>query len=161
MLLWPRLWILDGMAADVVDAIISIHPEHADSILAGRKTIELRRRIPALPLGTRLWIYATRPTGAVTGIATIQDIARGRPSTIWKTHRNGTGVDHASFQAYFSGAQEAVAIILAEPRRVVPITREQLREIRRSFHPPQVLLWLTTAETTALRVLADEWTPSA
>jgi predicted transcriptional regulator len=141
---------------DAADAIISIHPTYADAILTGKKTIELRRRVPALPLGTRLWIYATRPTGAVIGIATIRDVARGHPSTIWKKHRNGAGVDHASFEAYFSGAQEAVAIILAAARRVRPITREQLEAIRDSFHPPQVLLRLTTAETKALRTLANE-----
>jgi predicted transcriptional regulator len=141
---------------DAADAIISIHPTYADAILAGEKTIELRRRIPELASGTRLWIYATRPTGAIVGVATIQDVARAHPATIWKKHRNGTGVDHASFQAYFDGAQEAVAILLAAVRRIEPITIDQLRGIRDSFHPPQVLIRLTVSEGKALRKLAGK-----
>jgi predicted transcriptional regulator len=139
---------------DAADSIISIHPTYADAILSGEKTIELRRRVPELASGTLLWIYATRPTGAVVGVATIQDVARAHPTTIWKKHRKGTGVDHASFKAYFNGAQEAVAILLAAVRRVGPISVSQLREIRDSFHPPQVLIRLTASETKALRKLA-------
>ena len=140
---------------DAADAIISIHPNYADEILAGRKTIELRRRVPELPSGTRLWIYATRPTGAVIGVATIQEVARAHPATIWKKHRDGAGVDHASFKAYFNGAQQAVAIILAAVRHVGPITIDQLREIRDRFHPPQVLTLLTASEAKALHKLAQ------
>ena len=140
---------------DETDAIISIHPSYADAILAGEKTIELRRRIPNISAGTLLWIYATQPTGAVVGVATIRNVARAHPSTLWKRHRNGTGIDHASFKAYFNGAQQGVAIALAAARRIVPITIEQLREIRDSFHPPQVLTRLTVSEAKALRKLAE------
>jgi predicted transcriptional regulator len=139
---------------DAADAIISIHPSYADAILAGEKTIELRRRLPDLPLGTRLWIYATRPTAAVVGFVIIQDVTRAHPRTIWNKHRSGSGVDHAAFTAYFNGAQKAVAILLGAARRVDPITIDELREIREHFHPPQVLVRLTPAEGKALRKLA-------
>jgi predicted transcriptional regulator len=141
---------------DSSDAIISIHPNHADAILAGKKTIELRRRVPKLKSGMRLWIYATRPTGAVVGVATIQEVAKAHPTIIWKNHRLGVGIDHASFKAYFNGAQEAVAIVLAAVRHVGPITVEQLREIRDTFHPPQVLTRLTMTESKALRKLVGK-----
>jgi len=140
--------------SETTDAIISIHPNYAEAILAGTKTIELRRRVPELPSGTRLWIYATRPTGAIIGIATIREVARAHPATIWKMHRKGAGVDHASFKAYFKGAHQAVAILLAAVRRVGPITVDQLRGIRDSFHPPQVLTRLTASESEALHELA-------
>jgi predicted transcriptional regulator len=139
---------------DATDAIISIHPNYADAILAGRKTIELRRRIPELPSGTRLWIYATRPTGAVIGVATIQAVDKAHPTTIWKKHRCQAGVDYASFKAYFEGTQQAFAILLAAVQHVGPISIGQLREIRDSFHPPQVLMRLTASEAKALHKLA-------
>jgi predicted transcriptional regulator len=145
---------VDGQVADASDAIISIHPCYADAILDGTKTIELRRRIPELANGTRLWIYATRPVAAVVGVVTITDVNRAHPRAIWQKHKNAAGVDHASFKEYFFGAQEAVAILLAAAKRVGPITIEQLREIRDSFHPPQVLVRLTDAEGKALRRLA-------
>jgi predicted transcriptional regulator len=145
---------LDGQVAESRDAIISIHPNYADAILDGTKTIELRRRIPTLSNGTRLWIYATRPTAAVVGVATIADVNRAHPRTIWRRHKDAAGVDHASFMEYFLGAQEAIAILLAAARRVSPVTIEQLKEVRNSFHPPQVLVRLTQAEAKTLEKLA-------
>lgn len=141
---------------DAADAIISIHPTYADAILAGKKTIELRRRVPELPSGTRLWIYATRPTGAVIGFVTILNVARAHPTKIWKKHRNGAAIDYVSFKSYFNGAREAVAISLTAEQRVDPITIDQLREIRERFHPPQVLTRLTDSEAEALRRLAKK-----
>jgi predicted transcriptional regulator len=146
---------VDGQVPDASDVIISIHPGYADAILDGTKTIELRRRIPELANGTRLWIYATRPTAAVVGVATIADVNRAHPSKIWEKYKKSAGVDHASFKAYFDGAQEAVAILLGAVKRIGPITVEQLREIRAGFHPPQVLLRLTDAQARALQKLAD------
>jgi predicted transcriptional regulator len=140
---------------DAADAIISIHPGYADAILSGTKTIELRRRVPKLTTGSQLWIYATRPTGAVIGVVTVQDVTKAHPTTIWKKHRSGTGVDHEAFRAYFEGTQEAVAILLTAARRVGPITIEQLRRIRDRFHPPQVMIRLTASESQALSKLAE------
>jgi predicted transcriptional regulator len=144
---------VDGQVPDASDAIISIHPGYAEAILDGTKTIELRRRIPEIANGTRLWIYATRTTAAVVGVATITDVARAHPSAIWQKHKEAAGVDHITFQEYFWGAREAVAILLAAAKRVGPITIDQLREIRDRFHPPQVLLRLTDAEAKALQGL--------
>jgi len=138
------------------DAIISIRPGYVDAILDGTKTIELRRRVPELSSGTRLWIYATRPTAAVVGVATVSDISRARPNTIWRKHRDKAGIDYASFMEYFRGAQEAVAILLATVKRVGPITIEELRQVRDRFHPPQVLLRLTRAEAKTLQQLAKK-----
>ena len=139
---------------DASDAIISIHPEYATAILDGTKTIELRRRIPSLGQGARLWIYATRPTVAIVGIATIASVSRAHPRAIWQKHRSATGVDYASFTEYFAGTTEAVAILLAAVRRVQPITLGELRRIRAGFHPPQVLVRLTSKETQVLEKLA-------
>ena len=143
------------MDVNRIEAIISIYPNHADAILDGRKTIELRRRIPTLPTGTRLWIYATRPTGAIVGYVTIREVSRARPLTIWRKYRAAAAVDYATFAAYFAGAKEAVAILLATAKRIVPVTVEQLREIRDSFHPPQVVTLLSTAEAKALRKIVS------
>lgn len=140
---------------DAGDAIISIHPGYATAILDGTKTIELRRRVPSLGTGTRLWIYATRPMAAVVGVATIADVSRAHPRTIWQKHRTGTGVDYASFTQYFAGATEAVAILLAAVKQVRPISLGELRRVRAGFHPPQVLVRLTSAEAEALQKLAE------
>ena len=136
------------------EAIISIRPPHAEAILTGRKTIELRRRIPDLGSGTRLWIYSTRPTAAIVGIVMIHRVSKAHPTTIWEEHGDRVAIDHASFRDYFKGVKEGVAILLEAARRVAPITIDQLRDVRREFHPPQVLTLLTREEAVALSSLA-------
>jgi predicted transcriptional regulator len=133
---------------------MSVHPDYAEAIVAGTKTVEFRRRVPELSIGTRLWIYATQPIGAVVGFATIENVTRAHPKTIWQKHQIGAGVDDTFFRAYFDDCREAVAILLASARRVGPITIEQLRGVRHAFHPPQVLTRLTAAEAAALRNLS-------
>jgi predicted transcriptional regulator len=140
---------------DTSDAIISIHPDYANAILAGTKTIELRRRVPDLSAGTRLWIYATQPTGAVVGYVTVKEIIRASPGILWNKHRNGTAIEYKAFKAYFNGSEEGVAIQLGSARRVAAITIDQLRRVRAGFHPPQTLTRLTPSEAEALRVLAN------
>ncbi|MGO4505472.1 GNAT family N-acetyltransferase [Bradyrhizobium sp. 2TAF36] len=105
-------------------------------------------------VANRLWIYATRPTAAVVGMATIAGVSRAHPRTIWQKHRSETGVDYASFTEYFAGATEAVAILLAAVKQVQPITLGELRRVRAGFHPPQVLVRLTSKEAEALEKLA-------
>lgn len=138
------------------DAIISIHPRHAHAILEGAKTIELRRRIPTLAVGTRLWIYATRPVGAVIGMATVERIVRGEPEQLWLEFGNQSGIDRLDFDAYFDGAEEAVGLLLVNARRsVAHVAIERLRSLREGFHPPQVMMSISNREAQLLRRMAD------
>ena len=60
--------------------IISIRPEHVRNIMAGRKTVELRRRFPkALATGV-LFIYSSSPEQALVGTAHIEQVQRMTPS---------------------------------------------------------------------------------
>ena len=136
------------------DAIISIHPKYADAILSGKKTIELRRRIPATAVGTRLWIYATRPLGGVVGSAVVSEILRGTPEQIWALCKDKVCVDRASYDDYFRGTLQAIGIVLTDITRRQPIMIEQLREMKEGFHPPQVLARLSKKDTRSLAKLA-------
>jgi predicted transcriptional regulator len=137
------------------DAIISIHPRHANAILDGAKTIELRRRIPSLSIGTRLWIYATRPVGAVIGMATVERIVRGDPEEIWLEFGNQSGINRIDFDAYFDGAEEAIGLLLVDVRRNAEhVEIDQLRRLRDGFHPPQVMMTLSNHEAQLLHRMA-------
>lgn len=142
--------------AKVTDAIISIRPIFAEAILSGLKTVELRRRIPPIEVGTRLWIYATRPVAAVIGSAIVDQIIRGTPEYVWESCASGAGLGRRDFDAYFGGAAEAVGLTLTKVRRAKPIEMEQLRSVRNGFHPPQVIAKLTLAEAISLKALARE-----
>lgn len=138
-----------------VDAIISIHPRHANAILDGAKTIELRRRIPTLSIGTRLWIYATRPVGAVIGMATVERIVRGDPEEIWLEFGDQAGIDRIDFDAYFDGAEEAIGLLLIDVRRNAEhVEIERLRCLRDGFHPPQVMMTISNHEAKLLHRMA-------
>ena len=132
------------------EAIISIHPEFAEAILSGEKTVELRRRIPRTPVGTRLWIYATRPRAAVVGTAVIEKILRRTPLTIWNAYKSQLCIRRGAYDAYFNGCDEAVAIFLTEVATHRPIPIDELREMKTGFHPPQVLARISEAESLYL-----------
>lgn len=145
---------------DLTEGLISIHGVHARRILDGTKTVEVRRRFPALPAGTRLWIYETQPVGAVTGYVTIDSVERSTPTALWRTHGDGTGIDRAAFEAYLEACAEAVAICLSEPCRIIPIAAARLRAMRERFHPPQVVTRLSVEESAAIRRLAEGRKPA-
>lgn len=121
------------------DSLISIRPEYAHAILDGSKTIELRRRIPHIEPGSRLWIYSTLPEGAVIGSVYVDCIVRLSPNRLWKDYGSQTGVSRKVFDQYFSGADVSIGIALRKPERMSPICLADLRAIRSGFHPPQVI----------------------
>ncbi|RWO65005.1 MAG: ASCH domain-containing protein [Mesorhizobium sp.] len=137
------------------EAIISIRPNFAEAILSGEKTIELRRRIPLIGIGTRLWIYATKPVGAVVGSATVKRIIRGLPEEVWAKGGDQAGIDRESFDIYFDGAVEAIGLVLEDIRPGRPISIEKLRLIRTGFHPPQVILRISDSEASSLLQLLN------
>lgn len=137
------------------NVLISIWPTYADAILNGTKTVELRKRVPQIEVGAQMWIYATRPIGAVVGVAVITAVTRGRPSLIWEQHGDQSGVTHSEFQTYFRGMEQAVAIELADARRIEPVSIEELRDLKHGFHPPQVMVRLTEREVSELTLRSE------
>jgi predicted transcriptional regulator len=140
---------------DLDNAVISIKPHFVHAILSGEKTVELRRRIPPVQLGTRFWIYATRPTAAILGTARLYDIVRETPANLWLTHGSRTGVDSSTFEEYFCGTELALGLILKEVEAVRPIELNELRSTLDGFHPPQVISRLSNCASNALAQLAQ------
>ncbi|MGK6316308.1 ASCH domain-containing protein [Neorhizobium sp. DT-125] len=132
------------------EAIISIRPAFTEAILSGKKTVELRRRIPPVEVGARLWIYATRPVAAIVGIAIIDTIFRGTPQAVWETYSDRIAINRLEFDSYFEGTREAIGIRLSQIQSVQPIGIEQLRVWKEGFHPPQVLSRLSASEAKRL-----------
>lgn len=139
-----------GLVAKFNEAIISIRPAFAEAIMSGRKTVELRRRIPPIEVGARLWIYSTRPTASIVGIAIIDTIFRGTPQAVWETYSDRIAINRGDFDRYFEGAREAIGIRLSKVQRMQPIGIEQLRIWKEGFHPPQVLSRITASEAKRL-----------
>lgn len=149
------LSLVGGPVAKFDEAIISIRPTFAEAILSGKKTVELRRRIPPVEVGARLWIYATRPVAAIVGIAVIDTIFQGTPQAVWETYSDRIAINRGDFDRYFEGAREAIGIRLSKVRRMQPISIEQLRVWKEGFHPPQVLSRITASEAKRLLQLSS------
>ncbi len=132
------------------NAIISIRPIFADAILSGKKTVELRRRIPSLELGTRLWIYATLPVGAVVGSALVHSFCNASPSELWRRYCERAAITRTDFNNYFSGTDHGVGIELSSVQKIEPIPIEYLRVMRGGFNPPQVIAKITNDEARYL-----------
>ncbi|MBB3441847.1 hypothetical protein [Rhizobium sp. BK379] len=132
------------------NAIISIRPLFVDAILSGAKTVELRRRIPSIDIGTKLWIYATLPVGAVVGAAIAQDFHYASPAELWVRYARHAAIPRDDFDAYFLGTDRGVGIELSSVQKIEPISIEYLRVMRDGFHPPQVLTKITNDEANYL-----------
>ncbi len=118
--------------------LISVRRKYVDKMLAGEKTIELRRRALRILPGTRVWIYSTAPICAVEVQATVVSIVTDAPEFFWRRHKDRLGLSRAEFDAYLHKAEAAWGLVLhclcALPKSV-PLS--DLRKHSRSFQPPQ------------------------
>ncbi|MCU1285405.1 MAG: hypothetical protein JWO13_1755 [Acidobacteriales bacterium] len=127
-----------GAHMPVHDYLISLQPHHTDRILAGEKTVEFRRRSPAIANGSRLWVYSKLPRGRVEAVAEVTGVVRDRPDRLWMYYSEVSGASPSEFQQYFAGAHRGCAIMLANVRRLLPpITLQELRAVRDGFQPPR------------------------
>lgn len=117
--------------------VMSVHTRHASSILAGRKTVELRKTRPSVSAGQRVALYATSPTQAVVATCVIGSVDVGKPRELKSDLLEAASVTSDEYDTYFAGSTQAVGLHLRDvvmlPR---PITLASIRE-RRTWHPPQ------------------------
>lgn len=124
--------------ADSQHILISLEPRHAESILSGRKRVELRKRPMNVDAGTTVWIYAKLPVGSVVGKAKVSEVHAATPATIWRRFGKDTGVTKREFSAYYSESARAVVLVLEETTRFErAISLAHLRKTTGAFYPPQ------------------------
>lgn len=137
--------------SEVRALLVSVKPRYADLLLSGTKTVELRRTKPNVNAGCDVLLYASSPTMEMVGTAQVEAIDVADPEEIWQRHGPATGVDRKTFDAYFVGADQAVAITLRDARRLrdtVPL--EELRRRIQGFRPPQSFRYMGNAEASAV-----------
>lgn len=143
--------------------LLSVQPRHAAAILAGTKTVELRRRAPRDVDGATIVLYASGAVRAVVGTVQVTGIANGSPDAIWRHFRRQIGITRPEFDVYFTGTDEAYALVLTDPN-VAP-SPMQLPDLRQhDLEPPQSWRYLTRTVIRTLRAalgLRDEVHPHA
>lgn len=120
------------------NVLISLEERHAENILDGTKTVELRRRPMQIAIGATVWFYVKVPVGSVIGCAKVAGVHTLALSTLWNRFGPVSGLQRREFFDYFSGLPTAFALGLKEPCRLAkPIPLSELRDVSSGFHPPQ------------------------
>ena len=125
--------------------VLSLKPRFAEAILAGAKTVELRRTVPKIVVPTRALLYAATPVRALLGTCVVTDVVSAELDVLWQEHGPGTGLAYQEFRQYFAGVDAGAALTLAHPQpfsRSIPL--EDLRARPRGFRPPQSFAYVDT-----------------
>ena len=125
------------------DILISIKPQHVEDILNGKKTVELRRRAPRIPVGTRMWVYSTLPDAHVRMVATVEKLEELAPSTIWRKNSKKMALSKSEYNGYVDGCSKVCALHLSKITQLSkPLSLQKLRDEQPGFNPPQFFKFL-------------------
>ncbi len=97
---------------------MSLHPEFADAILRGEKTVEFRKRRIADDV-THVVIYVTRPVAAVVGVFEVAGQLTTSPASLWHTFSRVAGISRRRFFDYFGDRTYGTGI---KVQRVYPFS---------------------------------------
>lgn len=123
--------------------LISVDERYVRSMLAGTKTIELRRRAVRVPKGTHVWIYSKVPVGQLRACGVVKDVVEGSPEEIWRDYGHLSGISAQEFDAYYAGSETACALVFSQVNEMHPnLTLSTLRSKLQNFHPPQFFKYL-------------------
>lgn len=118
--------------------VLSLRPRFAEAILAGAKTVELRRTEPKIVVPTRALLYAASPVRALLGTCIITSVRSTDLAALWQEHGSHAALSYEDFRRYFEGVDVGTALTLTEPRRFsCKVALEDMRAKPRSFRPPQ------------------------
>jgi predicted transcriptional regulator len=131
-------------------ALISIHPEYVEKIIAGEKNVEFRRRWPNRVIST-LVIYATSPVKRLAAVVEITEVIRASKTSLWRISLDeGGGITRQRLFDYFDGKTLGIALKLGKR---LPLDDGLLPNevFGAPFHAPQSYRYLTEDEKNALR----------
>ncbi len=124
--------------------VLSLKPRYADAILAGSKTVELRRTRPNLTIPTLALIYSTSPVMSLVGSCRVDSIETRPLRELWPLASDRAKVSRREFDQYFQGRNEGIALHLSEPRPVqTALCLPVLRTLVEDFRPPQSFAYLS------------------
>lgn len=127
--------------------LLSVRQRHADGILAGEKSVEVRRRPVAVPVGTTLVIYATTPVQAIVGTARLAAKLRCSAAEAWDIASTQLALERDELMRYLIGSGASLLWL----DNVIPLPRAiGLAELRAEgpFRPPQSYRYVHAGDPT-------------
>lgn len=142
--------------------VLSIREPHAQNILQGAKTVELRRMRPRLEEGDIVLIYAPRPIMALIGGFIVKSVIETKPEKLWRLVGSVSGLTRSQFMQYYSGASVGFGICIDKAWRLgAPVSLVTLKRSWSQFSPPQCFRYLRPdevrmAKSSSLDLLPNE-----
>lgn len=131
--------------------LLSIKPKFASLIVDGSKRVELRRSVPAQPVGT-IVIYSSSPVQSIVALVDVKEIIKGTPTKLWSIAKeNGGGVTRKELFAYFESKAFGFALMLENVRVFEQPVNP--KKFFKNFSPPQSFKYLTPNELKSLEKL--------
>jgi len=132
-------------------ALMSIMPEFAELILAGKKRVEFRK-LPFRRSVSHVVIYASAPRKRLVGFFEVEDIEEASPEDLWQRYEDVGGVEEDFFRAYYKFHEKAYAIRVG---KVYPLVEPQpLEEFFSNITPPQSFCYTEASCIEKLRCFA-------
>nr|WP_232528564.1 ASCH domain-containing protein [Microbacterium sp. MAH-37] len=130
---------------------LSVKPRYARSILEGRKTAEVRRRFPDVPVGTVVVLYSSSPERAILGTVRVKQAVRVDPSQVWERFSDVIDIDEEALTEYLAGAEASTVLEVEEPETWVrPVSLRSLRDLL-GMEPPQSFRYLVPDQVALIR----------
>lgn len=119
--------------------LMSIRPQYARAIFAGKKKYELRKisGLPPVEEGAVIIVYSSGKVKSIIGEFRVGRVIIGTPERIWAAvRRPGTGIGEDAWP-YVRGARRAMAIEVVDPVLYPrPVTLEEIRRLIPGWMPP-------------------------
>lgn len=133
--------------------LLSVRPIYARALLAGTKTMEVRRRFPQQPEGTTVYLYSSTPDRAILGTLRLGAIDRPNADDVWRLYRHEIEIDKSALSSYLADRDSAAILRMSDPRLWEHSV--SLDSLRRSLgiHPPQSFRYLNQEQVLALEQL--------
>jgi len=139
---------------------MSLRPSFWNLLQFGEKTVELRRRGPALAAPFRVVVYASAPVSAVVGTFVVTEATESDTETLWASLGGKTGIARPAFEAYFAGATKPMALHISDVEPLstaVPLAA--LRTVLGRGWPPQSYRYISAAGVKQLLCTTGDDTP--
>lgn len=129
---------LSRLGAKVNSMLLAIHPHHAEAILTGRKTVEIRRRFPLAAAGGTVFMYVTAPVSAIVGGFKAEAVWTMPSQSAWDCLGGELCINREALERYSQGAATLTPIRVSQPFRLArPLGLERVKAVVQHFHPPQ------------------------
>ncbi len=138
------------MQAKYIKAL-SIKRIYAERIIAGVKTMELRKRPIGMDLGNLILLYETAPDSIIKG-GFIADKTISLPvAEMWQKHNSVMGVEKEFYDNYFDSCEFAYGTLIYQSFTFSELTIDQIYHLCSGFTPPQATInwhedWYIDAE---------------